>query len=85
MKRVVLAICLLTALAVGAFLASHHPGAQASPDVTISVNSTADTNSRDSVLTLREAMKLATGELSVGNLHEGECHQVSTAGWVGWP
>jgi len=79
MKRVVLAICLLTALAVGIFLASHRPGAQASPDVTITVNSTADTNLRDSVMTLREAMKLATGELSVGNLHEGECHQVSGA------
>ena len=85
MKRVVLAICLLTAIAVGAFLASHRPGAQASPDVTITVNSTADTNTRDGWLTLREAMLLATGELSVGNLHEGECHQVSTAGWLGWP
>jgi len=61
------------------------PGAQASPDVTISVNRVDDNEDRDAYLTLREAVKLATGELSVGDLHEGECHQVSTAAWVGWP
>jgi len=61
------------------------PGAQASPDVTITVNRVDDNEARDAHLTLREAMKLATGELSVGDLHEGECHQVSTADWLGWP
>jgi parallel beta-helix repeat protein len=79
MKRVVLAICLLTALAVGAFLASHRPGAQASPDVTITVDSTADTNTRDDWMTLREAMLMATGGLSIGALTQGECYQVSGA------
>jgi parallel beta-helix repeat protein len=81
MKRVVLAICLLTALAVGIFLASHRSGAQASPDVTITVNSTADTNVRDSVLTLREAMLLATGEIAVTDLTSEECKKVSGASW----
>jgi hypothetical protein len=36
------------------------------PTSTITVNSTADTNSRDGVLTLREAMLLATGGLAGG-------------------
>ena len=40
MKRLAFVILLLTALAVGVLLASHRPGAQASPDVTITVNST---------------------------------------------
>ena len=80
-KRLAFVILLLTALAVGAFLASHRPGAQASPDVTITVNSTADTNSRDNVLTLREAMKLATGELFVTSLSHEECQRVSGAYW----
>jgi parallel beta-helix repeat protein len=79
MKRVALAICLLAALAVGIFLASHRPGAQASPDVTITVNSIDDTVNPDSFLTLREAMLLATGGLSIGALTQGECYQVSGA------
>jgi hypothetical protein len=81
MKRVVLAICLLAALAVGIFLASHRPGAQASPDVTITVDSTADTNTRDSVMTLREAMLMATGGIVVADLTYDECYQVSGAYW----
>jgi len=85
MKRVVLAICLLTALAVGAFLASHRPGAQASPDVTITVDSTADTNTRNNRLTLREAIMLATGRLHVSDLTEEECDQVSGTWWVSHP
>jgi len=32
------------------------PGAEASPDVTITVNDTGDTDSRDGVITLREAI-----------------------------
>jgi hypothetical protein len=84
MKRLLLMLLLVAALAtsVGLLL---RPGAQASPDVTITVNRVDDTDYRDAYLTLREALKLATGELSVENLHEGECHQVSTAQWVGWP
>jgi hypothetical protein len=81
MKRVALAICLLTALAVGTFLASHRPTTQASPDVTITVNSTLDTNVRDSVMTLREAMLLATGGIVVADLKYDECQQVSGASW----
>ena len=85
MQRVVLAICLLTALAVGIFLASHRPGAQASPDVTITVDSTADTNTRNNRLTLREAIMLATGRLHVSDLTEEECDQVSGTWWVSHP
>jgi parallel beta-helix repeat protein len=80
-KRLAFVILLLTALAVGIFLASHRPGAQASPDVTITVDSTADTNVRDAVMTLREAMLMATGELAVTSLSNGECDQVSGASW----
>jgi hypothetical protein len=39
------------------------PGAEASPDAT--VNDTGDTDSRNGVITLREAMMLATGDLSL--------------------
>ncbi|MDO8614606.1 MAG: thrombospondin type 3 repeat-containing protein [Dehalococcoidia bacterium] len=46
---------------------------------TITVNSTGDTNARDGVLTLREAMLLATGGLTVGTLDSGECAQVSAS------
>jgi parallel beta-helix repeat protein len=85
-KRLAFVILLLTALAVGAFLASHRPGAQASPDVTITVDSTADTNTRNNRLTLREAIMLATGRLHVSDLTEEECDQVSGAWWrVGNP
>jgi len=64
MKRLVVLLLLVAALAASiAFLV--RPTTQASPDVTITVNSTADTISPDSVLTLREAMLLATGELAV--------------------
>jgi len=79
MKRLAFVILLLTALAVGAFLASHRPGAQASPDVTITVNGTANADFRDGFITLREAMLLATGGLSIGALTQGECYQVSGA------
>jgi hypothetical protein len=81
MKQFAFVILLLTALAVGIFPASDRPGAQASPDVTISVNSTADSNSRDSVLTLREAMLLATGGLSITSLTPWECSRVSNVQW----
>jgi parallel beta-helix repeat protein len=84
MKRLALVLFLLLAVAGGVVLMAG-PGAQASPDVTITVNRVDDNEARDAHLTLREAMKLATGELSVGDLHEGECHQVSTADWLGWP
>ncbi len=46
---------------------------------TITVNSTADTDARDSVLTLREAMKVANGTLAPGSLDAGECAQIGGA------
>jgi len=85
MKRFALVVLLLTALAAGVFLALHRPGAQASPDVTITVNSVDDIVDPNAVLTLREAMKLATGELSLGDLAGGECVQVSGAYYVVGP
>lgn len=42
----------------------------------IVVDSTADTNSRDDVLTLREAVLLATGELPRADLDSGEANKV---------
>jgi titin len=50
---------------------------EASPGATITVNSTADTDSRDGVLTVREAMLMTTGVLPVSDLDSGECAQVS--------
>jgi hypothetical protein len=78
------ALAILTVVAVGAavFLVLNLPGAGASPDVTITVNSTGDINTRDSELTLREAMELATGDLEVGDLYAVECLRVSGTGWV---
>jgi len=53
--------------------------ASATPGATITVNSTADTNARDGVMTLREAMLLTTGGLGVGDLDSGECTQISNS------
>jgi hypothetical protein len=78
MKRLVLVLLALAALAASAVFLIE-PGAQASPGATVTVNSTADTNSRDYMLTLREAMLLATGGLALGDLDEGECDQVSNS------
>ena len=78
MKRSALAIVLLAVMA-GAIILLARPGVEASPDATISVNSTGDTDSRDGVLTLREAMLLATGWLGVDSLDSGECDQVSNS------
>ena len=46
---------------------------------TITVNSTGDTNLRDNVLTLREAILFANGTLSFGSLDAGEQGQIDTA------
>ncbi|UCH87595.1 MAG: right-handed parallel beta-helix repeat-containing protein [Dehalococcoidia bacterium] len=83
MKRFVLAILLVTAVAASVFVVLNRPGAEASPDVTITVDSTADTNTRDAKLTLREAMMLATGALPLDELTQGECNQVSETLWTG--
>jgi len=78
MRRLVVALILLIAVAGGVVLMAG-PGAQASPGATVTVNSTGGTNSRDNVLTLREAMLLATGGLGVDTLDSGECAQVSNS------
>ena len=83
MKRFALAILLVTAVASLVFAMLNRSGAEASPDSTISVNGTGDTNSRDLKLTLREAMLLATGGLTVGTLDSGECAQVSNSSFNG--
>jgi len=56
---------------------------EASPGATITVNGTADTNMRDAVLTLREAILLATGDLTLSDLTSSECEQVSGTLWGG--
>jgi hypothetical protein len=81
MKRLALAILVVTAVAATVFVALNRPGAEASPGATITVNTWLDDNSRDEYLTLREAMMLATGDLLLTLLSEEECAQVSTAAW----
>jgi hypothetical protein len=66
----------LVAVGVVLFLLLGRPGAGASPGATITIDSTGDTNSRDGVLTLREAMLLATAGLTVGELDPGEADNV---------
>src|SRR4030042_1219663 len=77
--RALLLLVVLGAVALGAFLALGRDGARANPGATISVSSTADTNTRDSVITLREAIMLATGDLQLTGLTQPECGQISTA------
>jgi hypothetical protein len=84
MKRLIFALLTVATVAVVAVVLIR-PGTAASPGATITVNSTADSNSRDGVLTLREAMMLATGDLKLTLLSEQECAQVSTATWVEEP
>ena len=68
----------LWGLIIGASVFSS-AAALAVPGATLTVNSTGDTNTRDSTLTLREAIFLATGSLSVSALTSGECAQVSNS------
>jgi hypothetical protein len=82
MKRFALAIFLVAVAATAVFLALHRPGAEASLGPTITVDSVGDLDYRDGDLTLREAMRLATGDLEVGDLYAAECLQVSGTGWV---
>ncbi|UCH87411.1 MAG: hypothetical protein JSU97_03200, partial [Dehalococcoidia bacterium] len=77
MKRLALAILVVTAVATTVFAILDRPGAEASPDVTIPVNTALDNDHRDGFMTLREAMMLATGGLEVGDLTPGECFRVS--------
>jgi hypothetical protein len=52
------------------------PTAIAARGVRIVVNSTADTNTRDDTVTLREAIMLATGELAAADLESSEADNV---------
>ena len=79
--RALLLLAVLSALAVGAFLALGRDGAHANPDPTITVNGYDDFPARDSQMTLREAVMLATGLLSVTALSQAECIRVSPASW----
>jgi parallel beta-helix repeat protein len=72
-------VLLLLAGVVGSIGLLTRPGAEASPDATITVNSNADTDQRDGVVTLREAILLATHGLPVADLDPGECDQVSNS------
>ena len=63
---------LLAALTLSAGISCGGEGAPS----TITVDSTADTDSRDGVLTLREAILLASGELAVADLDSGEADNV---------
>ena len=78
MRRLALVLLVLAAIATLPVFFGRR-SADASPSATITVNSTGDTNARDGVLTLREAMLLATGGLAVGDLDSGECAQVSNS------
>jgi len=82
MKRFASAILLVVVVAAAVFAMLNRPGAEASPDATITVNSAGDSNSRDSKLTLREAIMLATGDLYLIHLWPGECALVSGAFWL---
>ena len=53
------------------------PGTAGAAAATLTVNGGGDTNARDGVLTLREAILLATGTLTAGTLDSGECDQIS--------
>jgi hypothetical protein len=83
MKRFALAMILLTAAGVAVFLALNRPGAEASPDPTITVDTTFDNDHRDDMMTLPEAIKLATGDLTLADLTFSECEQVSGTLWGG--
>jgi len=86
MKWFALAILLVTAVAASVFLALNRPGAKASPDVTITVSHPLDVLAvRDGKLTLREAIMLATGDLSVFVLGPVECAYVSGAVYLPHP
>jgi parallel beta-helix repeat protein len=82
MKQVAFAILLVVAVVAGVLLALNRPGAEATPDITITVDSSGDTVIKDDdVLTLREAMLLATGGRLLSELSKDECGQVSGASW----
>jgi CSLREA domain-containing protein len=78
MRRFAFAVFLLiVAVAIGTTVVLlARPSAEATPPgATITVNTTADTNTRDNKLSLREAILLANG-MAPDVLDEGECNQI---------
>jgi len=65
-------VLLLLAGVLGCIALLARPGAEASPDATITVDSVDDNEGRDGMMTLREAIMLATGDLAWGDLDSGE-------------
>ena len=73
---VLLALAALAAACGGGAGEHSTPGAGGKEGATLSVNSTLDADARDGVLTLREALLLATGGLAVDALDQAERRQV---------
>jgi len=71
-------VVVLTALLSVLFVVSACGGGEEGPPL-ITVDSTADSDSRDGVLTLREALLVATGELAVANLDPEEADNIKGA------
>jgi len=71
-------VVLLVLAGIGSSIALlARPGVEASPDATITVDSAADNEDRDGVITLREAIMLATGDLAWDDLNPSEQDNVS--------
>ena len=68
-----LSILILAVLFIGLVVSE---GQALASGATITVNGTADTNTRDNALTLREALLLLDGTLAVGDLTTAEAVQV---------
>jgi parallel beta-helix repeat protein len=70
-------VLLLLASILGSIGLLARLAAEASPDPAITVDSNADTDQRDGVITLREAILLATGDLALGSLDSSEKDNVT--------
>ncbi len=72
-------VLLATVLVLMSLVAVRDAAPVSAAAATLTVNATSDGDVADSVLTLHEAIKLATGTLSVSALTAGECAQVSNS------
>lgn len=84
-----LAVLLLVAAVAGAGLRAVTPATALGPcpsdvDVCLIVNTSEDSDARDGVLTLREALRLAQGSLTLDDLSDGEWGQVVITMPPGW-
>lgn len=77
-RTVAVLVLLVVALAAAVWIseASEDPACPPVMDVCLFVNSAADTDQRDSVLTLREAIRVTSGALPITTLTEPEVGQV---------